>query len=86
MGSKIGVEVGVIVGLAVSVGFGVGVTVGIGTGVVDKTSRSCMSSTSNTLFFESYDPTASILFPTSEIKLKPTGISKVTASVEVVMR
>lgn len=84
--SNVGTVVGATVGRGVSVGFGVGVVVGIGTGVVESTSRPCISSTSSILFLESYVPTASILFPTRVDRLNPTGISKVTASVNVVTK
>ena len=84
VGSTVGIAV--VIGAGVSVGFGVGVVVGIGTGVVESTSRSWMASTSSILFFESYVPTAKILFPTKEDRLKPTGISRVTASVDVVIK
>ena len=51
VGSTVEIAVGAIVGI--SVGFGLGEFVGIGIGVVERTSRSCISSTSKTLFFES---------------------------------
>ena len=60
-GSGIGVFVGIGVGLGDGVGVGVGELVGIGTCVLGKTSRSWISSTSSTLSFELYVPTARIL-------------------------
>ena len=81
-----GARVAVGVGVGLGDGVGVGADVGIGTGIAGRTSRSWISSTSSTLSFELYVPTARILLPTKVIRLKPTGTSRVTASVEVVTR
>jgi len=60
-GSGIGVFVGIGVGLGDGVGVGIGADVGIGTWIAGRTSRSWISSTSSTLSFELYVPTARIL-------------------------